>query len=118
MHLTTICCERQVYENGLSGYCITPLEKAAEVIEREKDTVEEYGVSIREMLALFGDKSAKELELLTTIIYIYSNYKANQWDTGEVPENVHEIKPHFDIETIKAEYEKLDSLGILERSIV
>lgn len=112
-----ISVKREVYDNGISGYCITPSERASEIIAAEEETVQKYKKSIQEMLSLFGGKSAKELELLTTIIYIYSNYKANQWDTDGVADNVHEIKPHFDVATIKAEYEKLNSQGIFEKAI-
>jgi hypothetical protein len=115
-NMDIIDVEREVYDNGMSGYCITPSDKAREIIAREEETVQKYKAPIQEMLSSFGDRNAKELELLTTIIYIYSSFKTNRWDPDGVPNNVHEIKPRFDIETIETEYERLNSLGILEKA--
>jgi len=114
-NMNIINVERELYDNGISGYCITPSEKAQEIINAESETVQSYKTLIQEMLSHFKNRNAKELELLTTIIYIYSNYKVNNWNLTEVPSNVHEIKPHFDVKTIESEYEKLCSLGILEK---
>ncbi|MDL2218492.1 hypothetical protein LJC27_07510 [Christensenellaceae bacterium OttesenSCG-928-M15] len=116
-HMDVIDVERQIYDTGKSGYCITPSKKAKVVIENEADTVQEYALAIEEMLSHFKDKTAKDLELLTTIIYIYSNYSANGWPVEEVLQNVHEIKPHFDITTIRKAYDELNALGILKKAI-
>ena len=105
--------KREVYANG-SGYHITLLEKGEDIISKEDETIQKYKESINKMMSLFKDKSAKDLELLTTIIYIHSNFITNNWPVEEVPDNVHEIKPHFDEETIKAEFKRLDSLGVLK----
>ena len=73
---------------------------------------------IDELLKLFGGKNAKELELSTTIVYLYRNSKMNSWDCGKeaIANDVHEIKPHFTLEAIKAEYDNLKTNGILERA--
>jgi hypothetical protein len=115
--MNIIDVEREIYDNGISGYCITPSGKADKSIAKEEEPLQKYRGSIQNMLTLFGDKSAKDLELLTTIIYIYSNYQSNRWNIEEALKNVHEINPHFDIERINAEYERLNSLGILEKAI-
>ena len=80
---------------------------------------EKYQGEIKELLELFGHKSAKELELLTTIVYLYGIAKKNAWDCGQdaIATDVHEIKPHFDINVIKREYENLDENGILARAV-
>ena len=77
-----------------------------------------YKNEIEELLDLFGEKSAKELELSTTIIYLYRNFKMNFWDCSKetIANDVHEIKPHFSLETIKKEYEHLETNGILKRA--
>ena len=70
------------------------------------------------MIKLFGKKTSKELELSSTIVYAYSNRSFNKWDTSieEVTKYVKSIKPHFDLDTIRAEYMNLESLGILSKS--
>jgi uncharacterized protein YwgA len=116
-YLGIIDVKREVYDNGISGYSISDTEEAKDAIEREKETVDAFNDSIQSMLALFRDKTAKELELSTTIIYVYSNFVVNGWTIDEVPGDVHEIKPHFDLQTIKDEYNRLESQGILEMAI-
>ena len=105
------------YNTGAGGYRITPDDGAARILSEEEAVVPEYEHSIQAMLDLFGDKSARDLELLNTIIYIYSNFKENNWDMEGVQANVHEIKPYFDVKVISEEYNWLDSQGILEKSI-
>lgn len=74
---------------------------------------------ITELLELFGGKKAKELELSTTIIYLYHNSKMNSWDCDKetITNYVHEIKPHFTLETIEDEYDNLEKNGILKKAI-
>ena len=78
-----------------------------------------YKNQVDELLGLFGGKSAKELELSTTIVYLYRNSKMNSWDCSKdaIANDVHEIKPHFPLETIKEEYDNLESNGILKKAV-
>ena len=70
---------------------------------------------ISKVLALFGDKTAKELELDSTIIYTKNIYIKNNWNQKkeDIVGDVHEIKPHFKIETIQSAYDKLEEDGML-----
>lgn len=113
-----ITIHREIYPNGVSGYRIEPSRKLECTIKQEKDFINENEPMINNVIKAFGNRNAKELELLTTIVYLYGTYKANNWPLDEVPSNVHEIKPHFDIETIEDEYHNLDTMGILHLSVV
>jgi len=81
------------------------------------DFTEAYQNEIGEMLSLFGKKTAKELELLATIVYLYHNYKMNHWDCDRetIAKVVHEIKPHFNLETVQAEYDNLQQNDVLKK---
>lgn len=107
-----------VYPTGHSGYELKPTTKTTKTIKQEQDFIDRYSDSISNVISLFGDKTAKELELSSTIIYIYSNYAHYKLDISinEVSKSVKKIKPHFDIELIKDEYENLKELGILKMS--
>ena len=70
---------------------------------------------ISDVLLHFGSKTAKELELDSTIIYTRNRYIRNKWGDikDEIISEVHEIKPHFSIEKIGEEYDKLKNNGML-----
>lgn len=57
-------------------------------------------------------KTAKELELYSTIIYIANLYTKNAWSGGEksIIEKVKEIKPHFSTDDIQKAYQQLKAL--------
>lgn len=115
-NIDIINVERQVYDSGISGYHITLSKEPKASIENDAEFVQEYMPAIQEMLSHFRAKNAKDLELITTIIYLYSSYAANKWPITEVIQNVHDIKPHFNLATIKTTYDELNSLGILQKA--
>ena len=106
------------YSSKHAGFELKPTSQTKSYIDKEKDFIDEHSGSISEVIELFGRKSAKGLELSSTIVYVYSNRSFNKWGTSfeEVTNYVKAIKPHFDIEAIKAEYMNLESLGILKKS--
>ena len=106
------------YSSKHTGFELRPTSQTNICIDKEKEFINEYSDAISEVIKLFGRKTTKELELSSTIIYVYSNHSFNKWDTSfeEVTNYVKSIKPHFDMDTIKAEYMNLESLGILEKS--
>lgn len=108
---------REHYQPSIVGYNITPSEKAAFFISQEKDFLDRYKKEINEVLDFFGDKNARELELYSTIIYVYGTFSENAWpiEIDEVCKNVHVIKPHFSIETIKEAYCNIETKGLWDR---
>ncbi len=100
--------------SGYMGYMIE-----AKDYTFEEDLAELYKNKISKLLRLFGEKTVKELELLSTIIYLYSNFKMNSWnfDKDTIIDDVHEIKPYFNLEDIKKEYERLEKNEILKISM-
>ena len=114
-HQDILNIDRVLYPNGQSGYEILPSSNFENALKNEQEFISEYQDAIDEVIARFGDKNAKELELSTTIIYLYNTYAKNQWQhtVETISANVHEIKSHFHIDTIRNEYRLLDQLGIL-----
>ena len=107
------------YPTGYIGYNLKPTEKTQETISTAGEIISDNLGVIKEVIRLFGDKPAKELELSTTIIYLYANYVANNWDASvdEITTNVHEIKPHFNQDTIRQEYKRLKENGLLDKAV-
>jgi hypothetical protein len=62
---------------------------------------------INEILYFVEGKTAKDLELYSTIIYVNNLYVKNSWVEQDVISNVHEIKPHFSYVKISDAYHKL-----------
>jgi len=67
---------------------------------------EEDNSSIVEIINFIDGKTAKYLELSSTIVFISELYSKNKLthNQNEIITKVHEIKPHFDLETITASY--------------
>jgi len=112
-HNEIISVETCHYPTGV-GYLLRPTEQAKETVKSERTFIEKNKGSIDSIITNFGSKTAKELELITTIIYIYKQYLKNNWNisNNEISNNVREIKPHFSLEEVKKEYQNLENLKV------
>lgn len=65
--------------------------------------------NLNNIVCFAKNKTAKELELYSTIVYVGKLYKKNFWpsDDCSIIQQVHEIKPHFSQNTISDAYEEL-----------
>ena len=80
-----------------NGYLIEPGEKISEFLGRAKPFLSQHRQAIDALVAAFGSKTAKDLELLTTIIYLN---KEIMWDEvkmtrAEAIGKIRELKPKF-----------------------
>lgn len=103
------------YPMGQSGFEINPSRNGREAITEVEEFIVGYNDVINQVIEKFGDMKAKELELITTIVYMYQTYLKNNISItiDNISQNVKDIKPHFHIEEIKNQYEALDNLGVL-----
>lgn len=81
------------------GYKLNLLDKGEKAIvplpeKEQRDLID--------IVTFAREKSAKQLELYSTIIYVDNLYKKNSWndDAKTIAKKVNEIKPHFSEETI------------------
>lgn len=90
-----------IYARGY-GYEITPSADAEKLSEELQTTNHEVATQVDEVLSEFGDFSASELELRSTIFFVDREMATeNQTVTSnEIAERVRQIKPHFTMETI------------------
>lgn len=103
------------YPNGMSGYQIKAMSDGIDLVEKEGEVISPYNEKIDSVINFFGKKTAKELELYSTIVFVVSSFSDNDWEKTkeEICCTVKEIKPHFSIDTISAAYEDLESNGFL-----
>ncbi len=104
----------KLYNIG-AGYSVEPSLKAEEYIKKAKDFLIKNKSSINEVVELFGGMTARDLELRSTIIYIYKNYLSNRWEISstDIAADVRELKPHFSFEEVLRAFDQLKSLKIL-----
>ena len=105
------------FSSGHIGYHLDPTDKAKELVDLEKDFLLRYNKEFLEVMDLFSEKTVKELELLTTIVYLYSNYRKNNWafSENEIIDDVNAIKPHFDKDKISKAYNVLEENRIFDK---
>ena len=95
-----------IYPTGQYGYNITCGAKGETPPFEAESMVVEYQTQIDNIVHTFAGKTAKELELLSTIIYTACMYKKNDWNMSqtEICESVKEIKPQFPLDEIEEKY--------------
>lgn len=94
------------YPNGMHGYAISALGAGATPYDKQIDSI----------VGVFGSKTAKELELLSTVLFIHRVYGKNKWekDKTSICFSVQEIKPRFSREEIEAGYEFMRSHNYIQ----
>jgi uncharacterized protein YwgA len=98
--------------SGLGGYHIVPGEKNDALREKAKDFLQDTKVSraIDTLLEEFGSFNAKELELISTIIYVNRDMKTITRD--KMVEVVNGLKPKFSRDEIHEAIGKLEARHI------
>lgn len=98
------------YPSGL-GYEYSPGTDLKNVKDLAGDFLKEHKASIDWVLNSFSGKTASELELLSTILFVakFQNPKT----VAELLEQVELIKPHFSQEQIQKGFDELVSLNVL-----
>ena len=96
------------------AYELKITEKGRTELEQHTHKIEGDDGRIAKTLELFGNKTAKELELDSTIIFLKNQYERNGWlktdeDINDILASVKDIKPHFSDEEIRDAYDSLQS---------
>ena len=92
------------------GYKIMPAAKTEHFRQRAGDFLEKYDANIQEAVNLFGEMTARDLELRSTIIYVS---KQSAMDKNSMIDCIKEIKPHFSVDEIATAIEQLVTMDIL-----
>ena len=95
------------------GFQITPGQKAATISELQ-DSFKEYEAEVEKLVENFGSFRAKELELRTTISYVWSKLDGSGERKGnQVIESVSQLKPHFKRGEIRRALEELKEMKVV-----
>lgn len=96
------------------GYALNATDSGARAVQSLQD---KDAAALKEILDFVKGKTAKDLELYSTIIYVedwYSKHeKANNIDA--IIKKVHELKPHFSEKTIQKAYTCLSDVNFLHQ---
>lgn len=87
------------YPNGLHGYSI--LASYDDLVKTNYDN------EIDKVISAFGSKTARELELLSTVLFVDRAHSTNKWNTEKtsICAEVQEIKPRFSMHEIEHGYD-------------
>ena len=84
------------FPNGLHFYSISALDKGTTQYDKQIDSI----------MDVFGEKTAKELELLSTILFVQRANESNKLkkDKTTICESVEKIKPRFTEKEVETGY--------------
>lgn len=101
----------EVYPNGSQGYLYSKPSKTS-----KSPKLRVYHQVVGQVLAEFGDRSAVDLEMVSTIVFVDQSNRARgaTVQINEISRKVHEIKPHLSIERIQMEAKQLLKKGYLK----
>lgn len=99
------------YDASVNMYEITAGENAEKLVEKANPELQTNKDAIDRILAAYGNKTAKELELITTILYSNKNYDAKSVEI--LTQTTKNLKPRFTIHEIQASIRQLQTAGLL-----
>lgn len=114
--LDAVKSEMVTFSSGSGyGYEFSLGKNADFVFRKASGALRDYESAIRWSLDEFGNKSAAELELLTTIIYAdrEAARQKSQHSVKELARVVKDVKPHFPEPVIIQKIEELNRKGLL-----
>ena len=95
----------KVTSNGM-GYAIKPSAFCDEIRKGGEDFVQSNSEAIEEIATVFGGFSAKQLELLSTIVFV--DRSEPELDRKDLIKRVHAIKPHFGESDVESYLQQLE----------
>jgi uncharacterized protein len=98
------------------GYCITKNDNYPKIIEKANNFLDIHRPQIKKAIAEFGDYNVRELELRSTIIFVYNSALASgkKIDFNSLFLQVKEIKPRFPNEEVRSAISELQEKGFLK----
>jgi len=105
------------YQSGFRGYGyrISKGKRSSVAEQNAKLFLKQHMPDIEWVVYEFGEKKAGELELIGTIVFVSREVESRKKSRSadELAKIVREIKPHFDIHTIKTAIHSLHEKGLI-----
>lgn len=95
------------YDSNFGGYDIHPGQANTELRQRAMSFLDEISPKLDRLVDDFGQYSAKELELRSTVVYL----SKLGLERNTLIQQVHETKPHFSLALIEAAISDLERKG-------
>jgi len=101
------------YQRG-RGYEYQRGPKLEEVEKQSRQFLSCHEQSINWVLSEFGRRSAIDLEMASTLVYIDRVTNGKKSTIADLARKVHEVKPHLALDTIEREARTLKDRGLLQ----
>jgi hypothetical protein len=98
------------------GYEYQRGPKIEEIEKKAQEFLSRYEKSINWVLSEFGNRSAIDLEMASTLVYIdrVTSKKKGRATIADLARKVHDVKPHITLNTIENEARILKKKGLIE----
>lgn len=100
-----------VYLKDENSYQITTGENSSWVLDRGQSFVERNASSVDRVIAQFGGRLAKDLELVSTVVYLRRHAPELFDDESKVLERVHALKPRYSNSEIRDAIKEIKSFA-------
>ena len=108
--LDALSVEIERYPNGY-GYIIQPGSAAQDIMNRAQPFIDAHQPDIDWVVNTFAPRSAADLELLSTIVYVNREHRVSS--LNEIVDTVHDIKPRFTCLSIREKAQLLQETGVV-----
>lgn len=101
---------------GGYGYELQVGSEAEKIEERTSEFVAQHQDSINWVLQEFGNRTALDLEMASTLIFIDRTFaeKRSKVKIADLAKRVHDVKPHLTTDAIEKEAQSLNQRGFLQ----
>ena len=97
------------------GYEISPGRKSDGVLALGRKYIDPHSKQLDELVNLFGEFRARDLELRTTIVYLSKNVDSiGSGDRDELLSVIKELKPQFSDQEIQDAVDELQGAGVVK----
>jgi uncharacterized protein len=112
-YLSEIGVLKVAYDVGIGGYNITPGEKAKILEEKAQPFLNFHKQAVDDVLEHLSDKNVRDLELLSTVLYLFSNDNKCRVSFDTLVAKATKLKPHLRKHDIGSGLEMLKKNNLL-----
>jgi hypothetical protein len=102
------------YDQDRNAYLVTVGDASESIVDRGKDFLAKYRVNVDKILATFGERLAKDLELTSTIAFLTKNYPGDEPLSDEqLAAKTKDLKPQYEDTRIREAIKELRDMEYL-----
>jgi uncharacterized protein YwgA len=112
-YLSTIGALKVTYDAGVGGYNIKPGEKAEMLEKKSRAFLDSHKQAVDSVLEHLSDQNVRALELLSTVLYLYSNNGECRNSVDTLVAKARQLKPHLIEQNIRNGFHMLQGNNLL-----